>query len=430
MKDSALLARALELIPGGGQTDTKTVDQRVVGVQPSFFVRAQGVYAQDPQGIWWLDCQMGLAAYVLGYNDAAVNKNVIEQLKNGSLFSLASPLELEITEMLLGIFPEFDMARFGKNGSDVTSAAIRIARRFTGRDHVIGCGYHGFQDWSMALRAGITGIPLPVRELTHGQEEVNLSHVISTLEAYPRRYAAVIVDTGGYEIPDKALLKQVREMCREQGTVFIMDEIVSGFRVSLRGTMGYLSIVPDMICLGKAVANGFPLSVLMGTRNLLALAPETGMSSTFGGDCIALAAAKATLEQLKDGMINAAIDAQGGALLTAISESIRRYGLEEVVHIVGYPALFDLAPVKTDVRKKKIMRYLMNALAKEMIFWQGSFVMCRDFGSKERDIAATAVDNALAELASLLGQGIFEEAIQSIDRRESQFLEALKDAGI
>src|ERR1051326_2091305 len=207
MKSAELLRRALEVIPGGGQTDTKTVGHRLVGIQPSFFVRGAGVYAQDPEGTWWLDCQMGLAAYVLGDSDPKVNRYVAEQLSSGSVFSLSSPLELEVAEMLVGIFPEFEMVRFAKNGSDVTSAAIRISRLYTGRDYVIGCGYHGFQDWSMSLLEGVGGIPERVRDLTRGHEGVDLRDALTLLEAEPGRYAAVIVDTGGYGLPDFAHLR-------------------------------------------------------------------------------------------------------------------------------------------------------------------------------------------------------------------------------
>jgi glutamate-1-semialdehyde 2,1-aminomutase len=368
---------------------------------------------------------MGLAAYVLGYNDAKVNRYVIEQLSNGTLFSLASPLELEVAEMLLEIFPEFEMVRFAKNGSDVTSAAIRIARRYTRRDYVIGCGYHGFQDWSMSLRQGITGIPGRIRDLTHGQEWVDPGHALSQLEADPEKYAAVIVDTGGYGVPDLSLLRELRDKCRRYGSVFIMDEVVSGFRVSLRGTLGYSAIVPDLICLGKAVANGFPLSVLMGPASLLGLAPETGMSSTFGGDCVALAAAKATLEQLKDGIVNRAIDAQGLALMKAIQESLERHGLAGRLDIVGYPALFDLTPRQNDASRKSIIRYLMRALARHTIFWQESFVICRDFGPKEVAAVSTAVDHALAELSSVIEQDRLEEVSRAITDDEQAYLASL-----
>lgn len=427
MNNIEILKRVLAVIPGGGQTDTKTIDHRLLGIQPSFFVRGQGVYAQDPDNMWWLDCQMGLASYILGYNDAKVNTSIIEQLNNGSIFSLSSPLELEVAEMLLEIFPEFEMVRFGKNGSDATSAAIRIARRYTGRDYVIGCGYHGFQDWSMSLRLIVTGIPEGVRKLTHGREKVDLNHTLSQLEAEPEKYAAVIVDTGGYGVPNLSLLRQVRDKCRQYGTIFIMDEVVSGFRVSLRGTLGYSSIVPDMICLGKAVANGFPLSVVMGSKRLLSLAPETGMSSTYGGDCIALAAARATLEQLRDGSINKIINVHGDSLMNAIKTSIRNNNLSNRLKVIGYPALFDLVPEDEDVDKRRIVRYLMSALAKHNIFWQESFVICRDFGSKEVALAISAVDTALAELSALIRQDRLKTVSEVIDQQERDYKTILQD---
>lgn len=428
MDSTDLLRRALAVIPGGGQTDTKTPEHRLLGIQPSFFVKGQGTHAQDVEGNWWLDCQMGLAAYVLGYADKRVNEYVVDQLAKGSLFSLSSPLELEVAERLLGIFPEFEMVRFAKNGSDVTSAAIRIARHQTGRDHVIGCGYHGFQDWSMSLREGIGGIPASVKQLTHGNEEVDLVDALAKLEADAEQYAAVIVDTGGYGLPDLDLLRQLQKNCRRSGVIFVMDEVVSGFRVGLRGTMGEFGIVPDLLCLGKAVANGFPLSVLMGAKQLMSLAPAIGMSSTFGGDCVALSAAKGTLEQLKGGEVNAAIIAQGTALMEGISSSIRSHGLEAKLRLVGYPALFDLTTMKSDPDRRKILRYLMRALAEHRVFWQESFVICRDFGPKESDSVTEAIDAALSGLRTVLDDDRLAEVDDVIARHEQTYMETVTGA--
>jgi len=425
MTSKELLRRALAVIPGGGQTDTKTPAFRLLGIQPSFFKKGRGTYAQDVDGDWWLDCQMGLAAYVLGYADKLVNEYVAKQSTTGSLFSLSSPLELEVAELLLEIFPEFEMVRFAKNGSDVTSAAIRIARYHTARDHVIGCGYHGFQDWSMALRPEVGGIPASVRQLTHGNEDVDLLDALTKLEAGAERYAAVIVDTGGYGLPDFALLRLLQERCRFNRVVFIMDEVVSGFRVGLRGTMGECGIVPDLLCLGKAVANGFPLSVLMGAKHLMRLAPAAGMSSTFGGDCIALAAAKATLEQLMNGEVNARIIAQGTTLMQSIASSLRRHKLEARLRLVGYPALFDLTTVKDDINRCRIIRNLMRALAGHKIFWQESFVICRDFGAKESAVVAAAVDEALGQLSTLLAEDKLEEADQAVAREEQMYIDSI-----
>jgi len=428
MTSSDLLRRALEIIPGGGQTDTKTTGYRLLGIQPSFFVQGRGSYAQDVEGHWWLDCQMGLAAYVLGYSDVAVNDAVRRQLEGGSLFSLSSPLEIDVAELLLGIFPEFDMARFAKNGSDVTSAAIRIARRATGRDHVIACGYHGFQDWSLAVRPSIGGIPAGVRILTHGNEEADVQHALQELDARPGEYAAVIVDTGGYGLPDIALMTKLQGRCRRSGTVFIMDEVVSGFRVGLRGAMGEYGIVPDLLCLGKAVANGFPLAVLMGSRRLMALTTEVGMSSTFGGDCIALAAAMATLAQLRDGTVNARIIERGSALMQAITSSIQRHSLGGKLRLIGYPALFDLTTMPGDPDRAAVVRHLMCALAERKVFWQESFVLCRDFGEAEGGAVASAVDAALARLRVILAERRLQETVDAISARERSYMDGLRGA--
>jgi glutamate-1-semialdehyde 2,1-aminomutase len=376
----------------------------------------------DPNGTWWLDCQMGLAAYILGYSDPLVNSYVTEQVKEGSIFSLSSTLEIEVAEILIELFPEFDKVRFAKNGSDVTSAAIRIARRHTGRDHLIGCGYHGFQDWSMSLVPEINGIPQCVRDLSQGQEEVNLRKVLNLLDAFPRRFAAVIVDTGGSGIPDLELLARVRERCQANQSLFIMDEVISGFRVGVRGVLGQSGIVPDLMCLGKAVANGYPLSVLMGPKRLLDLAEETGMSATYAGDCIALAAAKGTLEQLKNGSVNAAIEIRGSELMQIVRRLLANAALRDLFDLTGYPALAILAPKGNTPRGKAALRFLMNALAKHQIFWQGSFVLCRDFGEHELFTVTKALESAVRELTELTDSDQLMEFNASLTQKETAYL--------
>lgn len=424
MDARTLLHRALATFPGGSQTDAKSIRHRLVGVQPSFFVSGRGAYALDPDGEWWLDCQMGLGAYILGYADQKVNAAVTSQLSLGSLFSLSSPLELEVADLLLGIFPEYEMVRFAKNGSDVTSAAIRLARHLTGRDHVLGCGYHGFQDWSMSLRPGVGGIPGSVRQLSHGTEKVDVASTLRELGRNAKSYAAVIVDTGGQGLPDLDLLKGIQDHCRRAGVVFIMDEVVSGFRVGLRGAMGHYGMVPDLLCLGKAVANGFPLSVLLGSKRLLSLAADSGMTSTFGGDCVALAAGKATLEQLRNGSVNAGIDAQGTELMERIRAAIKTHGLQSRLRVVGYPALFHLRPKRNDPDHKRISRFLMQRLADRGVFWQESFVLCRDFGAKETEGLAAAVSDALKALRKALDQNHLTKWDNELARQEQSYLAA------
>ncbi len=421
MPDSQLLRRALSLIPAAAQTDTKTPEQRILGTQPDFFIEGRGAYARDPDGVWWLDCQMGLAAYILGYNDPKVNLYVTEQVSKGSIFSLSSPLEMEVAEILIDLFPEFDKVRFAKNGSDVTSAAIRIARHCTGRDHIIGCGYHGFQDWSMSLVAGIGGIPQCVRDLTQGQEEVYLNSVLKLLDAFPERFAAVIVDTGGSGMPDLELLEQMRDQCHANGTLFIMDEVISGFRIGPRGALGKSGIIPDLICLGKAVANGYPLSILMGPKHLLDLAPVTGMSATYSGDCIALAASKATLEQLQDGSVNAAIDVRGGKLMQTLRRLFEAVAVRDLFDLIGYPALASLVPRNNAPQTKAAMCFLMSALAKSQIFWQGSFVLCRDFGDHELGAVTTALEISVAELTALINQDRLSEFYATLIQEKAAY---------
>ncbi len=420
------LLQALRLIPEGASTDTKTVDKRLASLQPSFFVHGKGAYAQDPSGNWWLDCQMGLGAYILGYNDEKINQSVCEQIQKGSIFSLSSILEVEVASILINLFPDFEQVRFGKNGSDVTSAAIRISRSHTGRELILSCGYHGFQDWSLSVRKNVRGIPDCIRRLNEGKDQVDLEYVLEKLKKEPNKFAALIIDTGGSGIPNFDILSEIKDTCQLNGTVLIFDEIISGFRTGPRGVLGLSGIVPDLICFGKAVANGYPLSVLMGSSELLKLAPLVGMSSTFAGDCVALSAAKATLETLNNGNIFKKIQLVGEELIEKIRKSIKDNNLDDYLEITGYPALSKLKPKFLNTTEKTIKTYLMSIFAKEKIFWQGSFVLCRDFREKELNLIIKTIESAFRQLNSLLKSGSLHSQVESIINFEKKYTDGLK----
>jgi glutamate-1-semialdehyde aminotransferase len=294
-----LWRRAETLIPCGTQTLSKGPDQFVRGVSPIYIERGEGCRVYDVDGNEYIDYPMSLGPIILGHAYPATTEAIIRQLRSGTTFTLMHPLEVEVAELITACVPCADMVRFAKNGSDVTSAAIRLARALTGRERVVYCGYHGWQDWYVGATDRRAGVPRAVCELVVPFRYNDLESLDSALGAHPGEVAAVILEQGG-EDPVDDFLQRVKDRAHAAGALLIFDEVVTGFRYALGGIQELYGVVPDLACLGKAVANGLPLSVLAGRREVMAGCEEIFFSMTFGGETLSLAAAAATIRELQD----------------------------------------------------------------------------------------------------------------------------------
>jgi glutamate-1-semialdehyde 2,1-aminomutase len=192
------------------------------------------------------------------------------------------------------------MVRFGKNGSDATSGAVRLARAYTGRDHIAMCGYHGWQDWSNGVSGRNAGVPQAVKDLTHVFKYNDIDSLYRLFLDRPGQYACVIMEPVNKELPENDFLHKVKELAHANGALFIMDEVITGFRLAIGGAQEYFNIVPDLATFGKAIANGYPLSALAGRADIMQTLERVHFSFTNGGELVSLAAAKATLKKLKD----------------------------------------------------------------------------------------------------------------------------------
>lgn len=304
-----LLERALKVIPNGTQTFSKSQTQYPIGAAPLYVSRAEGSRFLDADGHEYIDFVAGLGAIILGYCDKDVDLAVKEQMKNGSIFSLPSAIEIEVSEMLCDLIPCAEMVRFGKNGSDATSGAVRLARYITGRDHVLTCEghYHGWQDWCNGITARNGGVPQAVTNLTHTFRYNDIDSLIEAFRVWPDT-ACVIMEPMAWVWPEDNFLHKVRDICQKNGAVFILDEMLTGFRFALGGAQEYFGVTPDLACFGKAMANGYPISSIVGRADMMRRMSEIHFSFTFGGDCIALAAAKATIKKLKTVKIPSIVD--------------------------------------------------------------------------------------------------------------------------
>jgi glutamate-1-semialdehyde 2,1-aminomutase len=229
-----------------------------------------------------------------------VTQAVTEQLQDGVLFSLPHKLEIEVSEQIVDMVPCAEMVRFGKNGSDTTTGAVRLARAFTGRDHIAMCGYHGWHDWSNGVSGRNAGVPQAVKDLTHVFRYNDIDSLYRLFTDRPGQYACVIMEPMNKDWPDDDFLNKVKELAHANGALFILDETITGFRFAIGGAQEYFNVTPDIATFGKAIANGYPLSAIAGREEVMQKMNDIHFSFTNAGECLSLAAAKVTLKKIKD----------------------------------------------------------------------------------------------------------------------------------
>ena len=376
-RSRGLLVRAERVIPSATQTFSKGPNQWVRGVSPHYLVRGEGAWVWDVDGNKYLDYLMALGPIILGYGNPRVNEAVIRQVKAGSIFSQMHPLEVEVAEMLVDLIPCAEMVRFAKNGSDVTTGAVRAARAYTGRDHVAYCGYHGWHDWYIGTTTRNKGVPSVTSTLTHSFVYNNIESLQEIFDEYPGKIAAVIMEPMGVEAPRHGYLQSVRNICRRNEAVLIFDEIITGFRYALGGAQDYFKVIPDLACFGKAMANGFALSAVVGSRDLMMAFDEVFFSGTFGGETTSLAACKATIEEMQ---ARGAIEHNwriGRELSEGLQELIVRNSLTDVIGIRGFPVRSVMTFPGCDEDEARTRRsFVMQECVKRGLLYFGSNNIC------------------------------------------------------
>lgn len=331
------LLRAERTIPLGSQTFSKSRTQYPVGISPLYATKAKGAEIWDLDGNKYIDLVSALASVTLGYGDKKVEKAVAKQLKLGVSMSLPGVLEGEVAELIVEMVPSAEMVRFGKNGTDATSAAIRLARAYTGRDHIVVCGYHGWQDWYIGSTTRNKGVPKSVSALTHKFDFNNIESLTSILNEFDGKVAAVILEPMNVVYPDPGFLESVQEVTRKAGALLIFDETITGFRFAKGGAQELFGVTPDISTFGKGMANGFPLSAVVGRRDVMLEMEEIFFSGTFGGELLSLAAAKSVLLRQMDGGICEKLASSGQNLADKTVVAINQNNLENVVTLSGHP---------------------------------------------------------------------------------------------
>jgi glutamate-1-semialdehyde aminotransferase/spore coat polysaccharide biosynthesis protein SpsF (cytidylyltransferase family) len=336
-KSRAWLTRSMKVIPSASQTFSKKHTQYVQGAAPVFLESGKGCRVRDVDGNTYIDYVQGLLPNILGYAHTHVNASVAEQLSRGHSFSLCHPLEVQLAERLKSIIPCAEMVRFGKNGSDATAGAVRLARAVTGRDRIACCGYHGWQDWYIGATTRNAGVPEAVRSLTHSFRYNDLTELEDLFRTYPDQIAAVIMEPFNFEEPRDGFLESVKNLTRKNGALLIFDEICSGFHFGLGGAQRLFGVTPDLACFGKAMANGFPLSCVVGRADAMRSFDEIFFSFTFAGEVASMAAAMKVLDILGSTDALARIESNGRILQDGLNTMAAEVGLRMRIRCVGRP---------------------------------------------------------------------------------------------
>lgn len=330
-----LYKKVSKLIPTASQTFSKSAIQYSKGVSPLFLEKGNGAIVWDIDGNQYIDYVGALLPIILGYNDKDVNLAIRNQLKKGISFSLPTTIELELAELIVKHIPCAEMVRFAKNGSDVTSAAIRLARAYTGKEIIAVSGYHGWHDWYIGTTTRDLGVPKKISKFTKSFEFNNINSFKKLLNESKNNIAGVIIEPESGIIANKNFLKQLREITKQKKIILIFDEIVTGFRVNFSGAQAKYDIKPDLACFGKSLANGMPLSVITGKKEIMKYMDDIFFSGTFNGETLSIAASIATIKKLKKYDITNKIIKHGEFLKNEINILINKYNLDKYFKITG-----------------------------------------------------------------------------------------------
>ncbi|MCX7877917.1 MAG: aminotransferase class III-fold pyridoxal phosphate-dependent enzyme [Ignavibacteria bacterium] len=418
-----LLNRAEGLIPSYTQTLAKGPSQYVRGVCPVYLVKGKGSHVWDADGNEYIDYGMGIGPLVLGYCFSEVDEAVRKQLDEGITFSLMHPLEVEVSGMIRDNIPNAECVRFSKTGADVTSAAVRLARAYTGKNKILCCGYHGWHDWYISVTTRNKGVPLNVADLTYTFQYNDIDSLKNSLDD---DVACIILEPVTFYEPEYNFLHTIREICDKNNIVLIFDEMWTGFRINPGGAQKYFGVNADLACFSKAVANGMPLSVLTGRKEIMQLLDEdVFFYTTFGGDALSLAAAKATIKCINEKGVTDYLSTTGFELKEGLNELLRELDID-YIRCEGYGFRTTLSFSHPNIDSLLIKSLLQQELIKRGILWNGFHNISYSHTQSDIDYTLEAYEHSLKIINKAVGEADLQkylrgEPVKPVFRKSSDF---------
>jgi glutamate-1-semialdehyde 2,1-aminomutase len=411
----ALQHRAHEIIPGGAHTYAKGDDQ-YPATAPPFIARGSGSHVWDLEGNEFIEYGMGLRSVALGHAFPPVIEAVREELGKGSNFTRPSPHEVECAETFLSCVPRAEMVKFAKNGSDATTAALKLARAYTGRDLVAICGDQPFfstDDWFIGSTRMPAGVPNAIRELSVKFRFNDSSSLESLFVAYPDQIACVVLEAETAVAPQSGFLAEVRVLCDRHGALLVLDETITGFRWHIGGAQHVYGITPDLSTFGKALANGFALAALAGKRDVMERGGLTHseervflLSTTHGAETHSLAAAIATMRVFQNEPVIETLYRQGERLRRGVEEVARRHAVQDYIQTLGRSCNLIFSTKGADQKPSQAFRALfMQELIRGGVL-APSFVVSYSHSDDDIDRTIEAVDCAAEVYSRALADGV------------------------
>jgi len=403
-----------QLIPGGAHTYSKGDDQFPENA-PAAIAYGKGAWVWDLDGNKFLDCAMGLTSVSLGHAYDPIVEAVVDEIQKGANFQRPSYIELEMAETFLSLVPQHQMIKFAKNGSTVTTAAVKLARVFTGRKLVAFPGDHPFysyDDWFIGKTSCNKGVPEEVNELSLTFKSCDLDSLKRLFEKYPNQIAAVIMEpekpycglSCNCTLPVKNYLQKAIALTKENGAVFILDEMVTGFKTDLPGSIKKYDLDPDLATWGKGIANGFSFCALTGKKEIMNLGgiKQIGrekvflISTTHGAETHSLRAGIKTIEIFKKDNVIGYFRKISTALKTDCEKLIDEIGLEGIIEIQGSNWIHYFIFKNNDKEIDNYYRtYFMQEMFNRGVLFQGTFVPCFTHREEELNFFITAFESVL-----------------------------------
>lgn len=395
------------LIPGGAHTYSKGDDQFPFNA-PAAITHGKGARVWDLDGNEFIDCSMGLTAVCIGHGYEPVAQAVADAAFQGTNFQRPALIELEAAKLFLDTVESGDMVKFAKNGSTVTTAAVKLARAFTGRNRVAICREHNFfsfDDWFIVTTPCDRGIPEKTRSMTALFSYNNYESVEQLLSNKDHDIACLILEPVKFDPPKDNFLHKVAELCKDRGVLLILDEMISGFKWSLKGAHNYYGVKPDMSTWGKGIANGFSACALTGRADIMELGGirQEGedklflISTTHGAETTGLAAMNATINAFKKHDMIASNWQRGAYLKQRVEQVIQKHRLQSALQFIGYPCLLALVCRNSEGNPDDAFRTLMmqEMIARGVLF-QGLFYTTWSHQQAELDHFVMAFDESCA----------------------------------
>lgn len=371
-RSEALYAEARRLVPGG-ILGIRRPYNFVPGEYPIFLERAAAGHCWDVDGNEYIDMLAAYGPIILGHREKEIDDAVVAQMEKGFCLNLAQPLQNELAAKLCELIPCAEKVVMVKTGSDATTAAIRIARGYTGKLKILRCGYHGWHDWCVEVKGGI---PQKLWEDTLEFHYNDLDGLDALIGRYKDDIAAIIVTPVGHPLghpvqaPPPGFLAGVRERATQLGAVLIFDEVRTCFRVALGGAMARYGVTPDLATIGKAMANGYPISAVVGKDEIMNVVDgKVFISSTFFPNSLEMAAALKTIEILEREQALDKLWRRGEAWLADVGEIVERSGVP--ADLSGIPPMpFITFPTDPDKKYKRRRVLFYTEVIRRGVFLQ------------------------------------------------------------